>query len=82
MVKKDTYSVVKNIIATTFNIDENKITSKTSSDEVEEWDSLGHIRLILQLESEFNIKFNSTIIPKLTSIQAIISEMNKVSLER
>lgn len=82
MVKKDTYSVVKNIIATTFNIDENKITSKTSSDEVEEWDSLGHIRLILQLESEFNIKFNSTIIPKLTSIQAIISEMNKISLER
>lgn len=79
MIKKkattSVYSIVKTIIANNFNIDENKITPETSADEIEEWDSLGHIHLILRLEAAFNVKFNILVIPKLTSVKAIVGEV-------
>ncbi len=62
-------------IATTFNVDKNIITPNTTSDDIEEWDSLGHINLILRLESTFHIKFDIRIIPKLTSVKAIVAEL-------
>lgn len=81
MIKKkatnSVYSIVKTIIANNFNIDENKIIPETSSDEIEEWDSLGHIHLILRLEAAFNVKFNILVIPKLTSVSAIVRELEK-----
>lgn len=85
MIKKKStnsvYNIVKTIIANNFNIDENKITPETSPDEIEEWDSLGHIHLVLRLESAFNVKFNILVIPKLTSVSAIVRELEQ-SYER
>lgn len=77
MIKKDFYTAVKTVIAATFSINENTITPQTSSEDIEQWDSLGHIHLILQLESTFNIKFNITAIPKLTSVNAIVAELKQ-----
>lgn len=77
MIKKDLNKAVKSIIATTFKVNKRDITPQTISDDVEEWDSLGHIRLILKIESEFNTKFNIVDIPKLTSVAAIITELKK-----
>lgn len=75
MIKTDLYDTVKKTIAHTFNIDESIITPHTISDDIEEWDSLNHIILILKLESTFNIKFDIRIIPKLTSVNAIAAEL-------
>lgn len=77
MSKKDFYALVKNIIADTFNINRDVITPQTTSDDIEEWDSLGHIHLILRLEAAFNVKFNILVIPKLTSVSAIIRELEQ-----
>lgn len=81
MIKKEAtnsvFNIVKTIIANNFNIDKDKITLETSSDEIEEWDSLGHIHLILRLEAAFNVKFNILVIPKLTSVTAIVRELEQ-----
>lgn len=78
MNEKKLYKIIRNIVATTFCIDENQITPQSSSEEIEEWDSLGHIKLILKLESAFHIKLNITVIPKLTNIKAIIEELKQI----
>ncbi len=36
---------------------EGALASDTTSDAVEEWDSLGHIRLVLAVESKFGVRF-------------------------
>ena len=47
---------LKEIIADTFDIDEDEITNELTSDSVERWDSLNHLRLVTALEDEFEIK--------------------------
>lgn len=77
MIKDDLYTTIKKIIATTFNINESILTQETTSDDIEEWDSLNHINLILKLESAFGIKFDIRVIPKLVSINAIYKELKR-----
>ena len=42
---------------------------------LEKWDSLNHLHLMMDLEREFGIRFNSDRIPDLTSIEAIREEI-------
>lgn len=39
--------------------DEIVISRETNSDDVEEWDSLNHIRLIVAIEKKFKVKFTA-----------------------
>ena len=48
---------LEEIVREVFKLD-NKIIEETwSSDDIPEWDSLGHLNLLLAIEKEFNIKF-------------------------
>ena len=49
--------------------DENlEIKDEMSSDDIEDWDSLSHISLIVSTEDEFNIKFTPNEIEELRNI--------------
>jgi len=45
----------------------NGITLATSQEDTEEWDSLAHLHLILEIEGTFGVRFSSEEIPTLTS---------------
>ena len=47
-----------------------------TAQDVEEWDSLNHIRLIVAIEELFNIKFSSAEIGSLQKVDDIVNVIN------
>lgn len=48
---------IADVMVDVFDVDEVDVAATTSADDVEEWDSLSHIRFIITLERRFKIKF-------------------------
>lgn len=68
---------LKNLMAAVLNIDENLIGADDSMDSLESWDSLRHMRLILALESEFNITVADADVGRLTSVKLLLLEIRE-----
>jgi acyl carrier protein len=68
---------LKEIISDNFDIDEDEINEETSSDIVEKWDSLNHLRLVTALEGEFGISLTMDEINNMTSYSKIIELVTK-----
>lgn len=66
-----------NLVSELFNINKNKITLESNEEDIEEWDSLGHLSLITAIEKEFNVKLSTIEILKIENIGDIISILNK-----
>jgi acyl carrier protein len=47
------------------------ITTETGADNTPAWDSVGHLNLVLEIESVFGVRFSSQDIPLLTSVGRI-----------
>lgn len=48
---------LKTIVAKVFKVDKSNIARQTKQEDLEKWDSLGHIVLLLEIEKEFGLKF-------------------------
>jgi acyl carrier protein len=68
---------LQTIVAKHFNKAASKIKLDTSKDNLEDWDSLEHIKLILDIEDEFKIKFQLDVIPQMISVKSIQEELEK-----
>jgi acyl carrier protein len=66
------------IISQTFNVEKNLISLKTGMDDIDGWDSLGHLNLIMSIEKEFKIKFSSEQIINLDSVEKIQNALIKL----
>ena len=65
------------IISKTLNVDIKNLSENSSSQNINKWDSLAHIRIILSIEKNFKIKINTTQQSKLNSVKSIISYLSK-----
>ncbi len=59
---------VKNIFIDVLDEEDIALTRDTTSDDVEEWDSLTHIQLVIAIEKHFNIKFTSSEIQNFANV--------------
>lgn len=50
-----------------------QINENTHKNDIEAWDSLSHLTLILELESAFDVEFDVEQIEKIKSVQDILS---------
>ena len=50
---------IKTVMSAVFNLDVNTISRISSPDNIENWDSLKHMNLIIALEEEFGIEFDN-----------------------
>lgn len=68
MTHDEIYSRLTPIFHEVFDNDNIALTPELSANDVDEWDSLSHIRLIVAVEEGFGIRFNSAEIVKLENV--------------
>jgi acyl carrier protein len=59
------------LIAGTFSVDPATLHAESGQEDLKAWDSLGHLRLIMQVEAGFGVAFSIDEIPTLTSVSKI-----------
>lgn len=59
MDRNDILKRVEEIFREELELDDLVLTDETTADDVEEWDSLSHVQLVVALEKAFGIKFGS-----------------------
>lgn len=57
MEKQQIFEEVQEIFRTIFDDEELEITREMTADDIEDWDSLEQINLLVAMEKHFNIKF-------------------------
>ncbi len=62
---------IKKVMSNVFNINVDSINNESSPDNIENWDSLKHMNLIVALEEEFGIEFDDNDIENLLNFQLI-----------
>ena len=67
------YQRLTEIFQDVFDEDSIEVTPKLSADDVDGWDSLTHIRLILTIEKVFKIKFSTSEIGKLENAGDLVA---------
>lgn len=58
MTRDEALGRLGDIIRDYFDDDSIVVTADTTADDVEDWDSLEHVGLIVEVEHEFGVKFN------------------------
>ena len=71
---------LKEIIARVMRVDITVITEQCSTNTISAWDSLGHIRLVLALEEEFNLILNENQIEQMTSFVNICKLFEQIKV--
>jgi acyl carrier protein len=66
------YARLTEIFQDVFDEDSIKVTPELSAADVDGWDSLTHIRLILTIEKAFKVKFSTSQIGKLTDVGDLV----------
>ena len=75
MDKKEILDKLQPIFSTIF--DGVQISESTTSSDIENWDSLANIKILMMVEKEFNISIDVSLIHHLTSVSQIIDIINK-----
>lgn len=68
----ETSDRVCEIVSTIFNVPRNEVNADSSSKTVENWDSMGHLMLILELEQEFDKQFAPEDVEKMYDVATIV----------
>jgi len=67
------YSRLQQIFEDVFDEDSIKVSPQLSAKDVDGWDSLTHIRLILTIEKAFKVKFSTSEIGKLENVGDLVT---------
>lgn len=69
---RDTLEQLQIVFNEVFQDDETKLIRETSAADIEAWDSLSHVTLVLRVESHFGVRFSSSEIAGLKNVGELV----------
>ena len=72
MIEKQIYSQLAEIFQDVFDEDSIAVTPETTAKDIDGWDSITNIRLMLTIEKAFKIKFSAPEIGKLENVGDLV----------
>lgn len=72
MEREEIFQKLNEIFIDVLDLDEVELTDDISAEDIEEWDSLSHIQLIVAVEKAFGVKFTSKEIMKWNNVGEMV----------
>lgn len=72
MNKKEILVELQEIFQDVLDNEDIELTPETTADDIEEWDSLAHVQLVVAIEKKFNVKFSSKEIMSWANVGEIV----------
>lgn len=66
---------LRSLISRTLGLSDDEISMRLSAGDIDAWDSLGHLKLIMNIEEGFKVKFKTERIPHLGTVEKIQKEL-------
>jgi acyl carrier protein len=76
MTKNELFEQIRQLFAEIFGVDAQSIDHETQFGDFPQWDSMGHMDLMVSLESRFGIEISAETISTLTSVPAILEHIH------
>ena len=73
----NTKDKLQEVFQDVFDDDEIEIADDTTADDIEAWDSLTHVQLIVAVEKAFGVKFSTVEVMKLKNVGEFIALIDK-----
>jgi acyl carrier protein len=67
------YAKLSEIFHDVFDDESIVVTPQLTADDVDEWDSLSHIRLVLAVESKFGLQFSAAEVSRLKNVGEFVA---------
>lgn len=75
MERTEIYDKLNDIFVDVLDWDEVALTDSTTADDIEEWDSLSHVQLVVAIEKAFGVKFTSLEIMKWKNVGELVDSI-------
>ncbi len=73
MSRDEILAAIREVMADVFDTDVDGVGEDTTANDIEEWDSLSHIRLIVAVERKFKVKFTNSEIESLNRVGDLVT---------
>ncbi len=78
MTREEIFAQLTEIFQDVFDDDEIVLTDETTADDIEDWDSLEQINLLVAIEKQFKIKFQLADVSNLENVGAMADLVAKL----
>ncbi|MBO4904365.1 MAG: acyl carrier protein [Lachnospiraceae bacterium] len=72
MTHEEILEIVRRIFRDVFDDEDLEVNDSTNSSDIEDWDSLEHITLVVSMEKEFNLKFDLKEVNELANVGEMV----------
>ena len=72
MTREEVYNKLNEVFREVFDDDEITVNDTTTADDIEDWDSLEHINLVVAVEKKFSVKFNMGEVNKFKNVGEMV----------